>query len=532
MVGSHRTPNLAVMVLSFVLALSLAAEAWQADQGSQGDPSVTVIQPLDDNEVTADESEGSAGSAPVAPGYSLSSLQEDPDVPAAAPAGSAAAGSVGNVIPYVGKVTGNDVYIRSGPAQVYYDVGKLFSGQLVVVREERKGISNWARIDPSPQCYSWISRQFVEIVGEKTGSPALPAPEDESPPEPAGAQDTTVAQPAAVPPAAAEAAAEKPGAANPAEPGEMSLDTPAPSGDSASPTGPWTASIGKRVLIGKVTGNFIRVRAGSIKVPPANANQVQVKLNKGATVEIIGQRDDYYKIVCPKGSYFWASLDYIERVGPVTPENLAKVQAQPLADAGQAPDTARADAGPYAKERQEYIAIVQAMAAERGKPLDQQDFSGVRTNLTKLIQGAQSLSIKASAQTLERQLVRCETAVDLWKMSKRQDERLAATLDKIDEELELLVAVKSPVGKTAEEITVQGRLAESAVFTAPNKNRRFLVLNDKERIIYYAVTARDTLDLNAWLNKRVSLVGTAEYDAFSRIRVLKVTNVVELPPGM
>jgi len=448
-------------------------------------------------------------------------------------------------VPYIGKITGNRVYIRSGPAQVYYDVGQLRKGQLVLVRDERRGVSNWAKIDPTRQCFSWISKQYVELVGmasipEESKPPASTAPATSAEPTKATGNTATEAETETAPAVGSEGDLTDPttttestattgttSAAPKSE--EIKSVTPTVASEKpkvSEPSAPLVSLIGKKVVLGRVTGNYVRVRAGSVKVPPAHANQVQMRLNKGAEVQIIGERDDYYKIISPEGSSFWVSLDFIERVGPATPEFLEKMlRMRSVSFPGGFKVETVAD-----KDRQEYRELGKLLNIERSKPISQQDYTEIRTRLTKLTQEAKSPPLKAMAQSLERQLVRCEMGVNLWQMSRRQDNRLQATLKKIDEELELLVAVNSPANKGFEDIVVKGRLGKSAVFTTPNKNQRFLVLDDNERIIYYAVTGKEGLDLSQWVDKQVSLSGQPEYDAFSKIRILKVTGLVELPP--
>ena len=51
--------------------------------------------------------------------------------------------------PYLATITGDSVYIRSGPAQIYYDVGKLQRDQEVIVHEHVLAQTNWARIEPT-----------------------------------------------------------------------------------------------------------------------------------------------------------------------------------------------------------------------------------------------------------------------------------------------------------------------------------------------------------------------------------------------
>lgn len=71
----------------------------------------------------------------------------------------AAAGSRG-VEPFVADVTGNDVYVRSGPGTNFYHCGKLYKGDRVQVVKSQQG---WSCIVPPPGCFSWIAMQYVSI---------------------------------------------------------------------------------------------------------------------------------------------------------------------------------------------------------------------------------------------------------------------------------------------------------------------------------------------------------------------------------
>lgn len=76
---------------------------------------------------------------------------EAPPVTTAAPQGAA---------PFVADVTGNDVYIRSGPGTNFYHCGKLYKGDRVQVIRTQQG---WSCIAPPPGCFSWIAMQYVSI---------------------------------------------------------------------------------------------------------------------------------------------------------------------------------------------------------------------------------------------------------------------------------------------------------------------------------------------------------------------------------
>ncbi|MCK5270434.1 MAG: SH3 domain-containing protein, partial [Sedimentisphaerales bacterium] len=186
--------------------------------------------------------------------------------------------------PYLGVITGDNVNIRSGPAEIYYAVGKLRKGQQVVVSGERHGKKNWAMIEPTDQCFSYISKKYVVIqdVSDVPDSAVL----QETPP----LQETI---PSATAPAVSDIPADSPADASLEKTviGDDKLGQP--------PIAPVEKPAARKFLRGMVTGNFVRVRVGSIKVPPVNARQVQTRLNYGAVVQVIGERDDFYKIVPP-----------------------------------------------------------------------------------------------------------------------------------------------------------------------------------------------------------------------------------------
>jgi len=61
---------------------------------------------------------------------------------------------------FVGEVTANDVYVRSGPSANYYTVMKAHAGQRVLVHRQEDG---WYKITPPPGCFSVVHKQFVDM---------------------------------------------------------------------------------------------------------------------------------------------------------------------------------------------------------------------------------------------------------------------------------------------------------------------------------------------------------------------------------
>jgi len=131
--------------------------------------------------------------------------------------------------PFVGVVTGDDVYVRSGPSQSYYDIAKANEGDIVRVVDL---MHSWYVIEAPEGTYSYIAKQYVEVAGD----------------------------------------------------GET----------------------------GTVTGNRVRVRAPSKAGPTIEQSyKSQLKLDRGATVEVLGEAGSFYKIVPPQGAMAYIHSDYV-----------------------------------------------------------------------------------------------------------------------------------------------------------------------------------------------------------------------------
>lgn len=433
--------------------------------------------------------------------------QEKPDIfqdPAASPDASAKSTSVeladktdGKPAfqPYIGEITGENVYIRSGPGGIYHQMGKFQKNQKVVVRLERRGNHNWAMIEPTSQCFSYIAKKYVKIVDS----------------------DSTFQGPQPEKPTTTNTALDKK-----ADPDALSdpVDT------SLAQTVPQDSISGKKILIGRVIGKNVRVRAGSIKALPENA-QVQILLSNPASVKIIGQRGDFYKIISPPNACFWVSLNYVKRVGPVDPQHLADLRSRTFQDISG--DSTPEQTFQVESQRQEYIDLAQMFESLQNSPLKDRHYQPLSDRLEKLITTAKSSSVESAARRLSRNLNKAILAQQTLLASLQQDERLKITLAKIDKKNENLVLQNIIPRQSENDIVVKGRLASSAVFTAELQNRRYRLLDENENTKYYAISIHGGLDLGLWLDKKVLLVGQPQYDAFGKIHLLYVSNIVELP---
>lgn len=409
--------------------------------------------------------------------------------PAAVTAVPAAAAPVSpapaEMAPYVGRITGDNVYVRSGPAEVYYPVTKVNKGQRVVVYKELIGQNNWVKIAPTVGCFCYVAKDFVQLMDAAAGQ-------------------TT---------------------AGSAEP-----------------------------LMGYIKADNVRIRAGSIKVRPENADQVLTMLGSGAPVEIIGERDNFYKIICPANTYFWVAMKYVEKVSPATDELKAELEAEvqkkakdmPLetaavpAAAAPAAAPAGTEAAPAAvaevqprpavasseieTQRREYNELVSAYEAERAKPVASQQFGSILSQVQALAGKAVSASLRSNLQVLQQQVQRSDAAQQIYQKAQQQQEALRQELARIDQQAVSTPAVQ--VDYTPIDTEFVGRLSSSTM-TADDGTALYQVRDDSENILYYAMAGRDRLNLADWTGSKVKLTGVLRYQSSGR-QLLYVTNVAWL----
>ncbi|MBI1375628.1 MAG: hypothetical protein GC159_23200 [Phycisphaera sp.] len=143
---------------------------------------------------------------------------------------------------FTGVVTGDDVYLRSGPDANYYPVGKLDAGSILQVHREMTG--GWLEVSPPPGQFSYIAKDFVKVTSGRDGV---------------------------------------------------------------------------------VTGDRVRVRAPSPAGPDKSYRRQQY-LNKDDKVIILGEQDEYYKIVPPADARLYLKKDFV-----------TQATAQQIAAAGRTP---------------------------------------------------------------------------------------------------------------------------------------------------------------------------------------------------
>ena len=363
--------------------------------------------------------------------------------------------------PYMAEITGDNVYVRSGPGTNFYDCGKLNQGDKVKIIGKQ---FSWARIVPPPGSFSWISIQYVSI-------------------------------------------------------------------DPANST------------VGTVTGDRVRVYAGSDHVEPLHSTYLQGKLDRGDTVKLLGeQKDDYYKIAPLSFAYLWASINFtkplpvqpVEAVIPtVEPPTVKPTVVKPTAvkPAALKPTTKPKEVPkevvapePDTPETllEKYRALQKQVQTERTKPIEKQNYTEIKKKLIKIAEDKTAGKAALYAKSVLKQIKDIELVLVVDKEVRLQNEQLKNIRERI---------VKTRTTKLAEyenlvNFAVVGKLKNFTTY-GPGHYR---IINDSGKTICYALPSGpiSQVGLSKLINKKVGLVGTIEPHRQTKGALIRFTKIMEV----
>jgi len=364
----------------------------------------------------------------------LASAQTPATAPATAPAG------------YTGRVTGENVYVRSGPRLNFYPVLKLSAPAEVRVLGTD---GEWLKIAPPAGAFSLISKEYVRAEGD----------------------------------------------------------------------------------VGTVTGDRVRVRAGSME-QPAMFTQVQGYLNANDTVTIIGATEEYYKIAPPEGAALYVNAKYVKRV--MTTTSTALAATRPATQPATRPATQPAAPTPeqiMAKVVEAFKVAEAALMAEYAKPAAQRDLPGL-VKMYEAIEAPADSPLMARAKYRVRYL---QLAIRKLK-GKAQVQALATEAARQKKALAAdraaLTGAAPPPARRAD-VTATGRLAPSRLYSGDGgRPKRWMLLDQMGgMILMYVETATAQRDLADSVGWKVNLTGRRTYDPALQCYVLHVRRVQRVAGG-
>jgi hypothetical protein len=356
--------------------------------------------------------------------------------------------------PYTAEITGNDIYVRSGPGTNFYHCGKLNTGDKVKVVGKQ---FSWCRIVPPAGSFSWISMQYVDI-----------APNDQT--------------------------------------------------------------------VGTVTGDNVRVYAGSDYVKPLYSTTLQGKLSKGEKVKLTGeQMDDYYKIAAPPFAYLWVSTNFTKAVPepviappvvptptptPVVSKVEPKVEPNEPSDANAPAEVVPPPVAPKSP-LEKYNELKEQVKAEHDKPADQQDYTDLKKALLEIVSNKEAGNAARFAQFVVRQIEGYELALAVDKEVQLQNQQLEKVKAGINKARTTRLAEVETMGKFA----IVGEFQTYLTYGEGH----YRIVDEAGKMICYALPAgaASKMDLSGFVGQKVGLVGTIEPHLPTKKALVRFTAIVK-----
>jgi uncharacterized protein YgiM (DUF1202 family) len=289
--------------------------------------------------------------------------------------------------------------------------------------------------------------------------------------------------------------------------------------------------------IGVVTGNAVRVYAGSDFLKPMHSTTVQLELNKGDKVELMGEEmDDYYKIAPPTGAYLWVLTQYTKSLGAageveaiVKPKTESEVKTELEMKIEPEANTAAvvpATISIESEKLKEYYALAEQIKAEQAKPIAQQNYTEIKKALAELASNKEAGKAAHYSEFALKQIERCELALAVDKEIQLQDSQLQHISEQIEEARTTKLKQVPELG----EFTAVGQFQTSKIYGPEESLKHYRIIDNSGQTVCYALPegSASQMDLSKFEGRKVGLVGTIEPHPQTKGALVRFTEITEL----
>lgn len=273
--------------------------------------------------------------------------------------------------------------------------------------------------------------------------------------------------------------------------------------------------------VGIVTGDTVRVYAGSDIVRPIHSTTLQLKLNRGEKVKLLGeQADNYYKIAPPTGAFLWVSTNFTKPLapGPIGPSIVETRGPNDI--------VITVKVSVEAEKLKEYRALQNQLKAERAKPMNQQNYTKLKKAFSEIADNKEAGKAARYCQSMVGQIERFELASSVSKTVLLQDKELQQIQERIDKARATRLAQAKNLGRFA----VVGKLETSNIYGTEAQLKHYRIIDKSGKTICYARPSAQLLqmDLSKVINRKVGLVGTIKPHPQTASALVQFTEIVEL----
>ncbi|MBN1457156.1 MAG: hypothetical protein JW912_04820 [Sedimentisphaerales bacterium] len=307
----------------------------------------------------------------------------------------------------------------------------------------------------------------------------------------------------------------------------------------------------KNLDLGFVTGDNVRIWAGSDHVEPMRSHSLQTRLNRGDQVRLTGQeKDDYYKITPPPGAHLWINSKHLKYIGSVPKPQPLVLPPKP----GTEPEPSTKTTVPtetVVQPKKSTVEIEQAqpeiapapiqispgvnakivkchelgklILTEVKKPFEEQNYSEIKKQLEMIANDPDAGKAKFYAEYYLDQLDRYELAIVAEKELKQQQQQLDETIEQIKQEHSETVQNIPDSGRFA----AIGVIKPSSVYTDQTHQKRFFIEDAFGKIICYAIPVKDAvkIDLDKYVKQKVGLIGDIQSDPDNPVSLVMFSGI-------
>ena len=282
--------------------------------------------------------------------------------------------------------------------------------------------------------------------------------------------------------------------------------------------------------LGTVTGDGVRVYAGSDTQRPLYSTKLQGRLDKGDKVKLFGEQlDDYYKIVPPSFAYLWVSINFtkpipsVEVAAPAVETPAVKTPAvEPAAEPNETPEEVVPEPVPTETMLEKYNSLREQVEAERAKPRSQQNYTNMKEALIKIAENEADDKVARYAAFVLKQVEGFELALAVTKQVQLQNEQLQKIKERINKARATRLAGFQDLGRFA----AVGRLRTFTTY-GPGHYR---IINEAGKTVCYALPTDQVsnVKLSRLIDRKVGLVGTIEPHPQSAGALVRFSEIDEL----
>jgi uncharacterized protein YgiM (DUF1202 family) len=288
--------------------------------------------------------------------------------------------------------------------------------------------------------------------------------------------------------------------------------------------------------LGVVTGDEVRVWAGSGFIEPIHSSSLQTKLNIGNTVRLMGEeKSGYYKIVPPEGAYLWVSTQYtrylnaLDETKVAEPQSVIETEAQLITQPEPQPRAAAPTSTKLEDEKlREYYKLEKQIEDEQTKPIIEQDYSRIKEALARIANQPDIGKAGRYAKFQIERIGRFEIARRASEKIQEQDKQLAQIRKQIRQAGQARLAQVQDLGK----YTVVGQLRPSQIYNIQTGPKRYLLLDKEQKALCYVQPANEVqaIDLSVLMDCKVGLIGRIETDPQSNVPLVIFDQIERIKP--